>query len=239
MFLHDDRAPHGLFMVCKRWYQQQMAAHLQDTEIFQEDPRPWKDTAAELSQELKRLGFQAGTGILYNYGIWKPKKGKFRFIAGTRSHPPDEGQSQANQAGGKVRQPKKEPPRSPTYHLSKSLVKVLDQVGKTLQALDERRQRESGVRCYWPILSVNDFTRLVRSHADEIVRQGMETYDFSTMYTSFDQHTILNNVMEAFREAQQEAASLCPQAQTCLASRRKDGSSERAGVQTKFGTCYG
>ena len=57
---------------------------------------------------------------------------------------------------------------------------------------------------------MNDFTRLVRSHAEEIIRQGMETFDFSTMYTSFDQRTILENVMEAFGEAQQEVASMCP-----------------------------
>ena len=146
VFLHDDRAPHGLFMVCKRWYQQQMASHLQDTEIFQEEPRPWKDIAAEVSQELKRLGFQAGTGIPYNYGIWKPKKGKFRFIAGTRSTPPDVEQVEPTQDGRRDSPLKKEPPRSPTYHLSKSPVKVLDHVGKPFTILmnDAKGRPESG-----------------------------------------------------------------------------------------------
>ena len=87
---------------------------------------------------------------------------------------------------------------------------MLDHVGSTLQKLDESRQRETGLRCYWPINSVNAFTRYLRVHAAEIAQHGMATYDFSTMYTSFDQGTILLNVMAAYKEAQEQEASRCP-----------------------------
>ena len=49
---------------------------------------------------------------------------------------------------------------------------------------------------------MNEFTRFVRIHASDICKLGMATFDFSTMYTSFDQEVICNNVMKAFKEAQ-------------------------------------
>ena len=42
VFLHDDRAPHGLLM---RWYQKEMAKYIQDSSIFLDDPRPWEEVA--------------------------------------------------------------------------------------------------------------------------------------------------------------------------------------------------
>ena len=38
----------------------------------------------KLKEKLSHFGFKAGTGVIYNYGIWKPMKQKFRIIAGTR-----------------------------------------------------------------------------------------------------------------------------------------------------------
>ena len=94
--------------------------------------------------------------------------------------------------------------------LCKALVRVLDHIGTSLQAVDEQRQREKGLRCYWPINSVNQFTRYVCTPATEVAEQGMATYDFSTMYTSFNQDTICRNVMAAFKKAQDHEASRCP-----------------------------
>ena len=87
---------------------------------------------------------------------------------------------------------------------------VLDTVGNSLQSLDEQRQRETGLKCYWPIKSVNQFSRLVRTHEADLTRNGMATYDFSTMYTSFSQEAILKNVMEAYGEAQLHDICRCP-----------------------------
>jgi hypothetical protein len=57
---------------------------------------------------------------------------------------------------------------------------------------------------------VNEFTRYIRVHAADIATQGMATFDFSTMCTSFEQATICKNVMVAFNEAQLFEASRCP-----------------------------
>ena len=124
VFLHDDRAPHGLFIVCKRWYQKEMAQYLEDTSVFEEDTRPWEEIATTLEAEIESFGFKAGRGIPYNYGIWKAKKQKFRYIAGTRSPPSAPGSENDRKRSG--------PPRSPTYFLCKALVKVLDRVGDSL-----------------------------------------------------------------------------------------------------------
>ena len=202
VFLHDDRAPHGLFFVCKRWYQKEMAQYLGDNQVFEGVQTPWPAIASQLEAQVDKFGFKPGKGIPYNYGIWKAKKGKFRYIAGTRSPPPAEADNES--------QARKGPPRSPTYFLCKALVKVLDHVGNSLQAADEQRQRDIGLKCYWPINSVNQFSRLVRTYSADIAGHGMETYDFSTMYTSFKQDTILKNVMEAYKEAQLHEASRCP-----------------------------
>ena len=56
VFLHDDRAPHGFFMVCKRWYQKDMAKYLSDSEVFEEIQRPWSEIAMEVAAQVKTLG---------------------------------------------------------------------------------------------------------------------------------------------------------------------------------------
>ena len=108
--------------------------------------------AQPIQDYLKALGFRAGKELFYNYGIWKPKKQKFRFIAGTRPPPPPEG-------GG--REAGRSAP-GPTYFLCKELVSVLKVLIRSLKELDEIRQRP-GLRCFWGIDSVGEFTRMVRA----------------------------------------------------------------------------
>jgi len=117
VFLHDDRAPHGLVMACKRWYQKEMAKYLTDTSIFENcHTLSWKNVA-DCAQEFNiAKGFSTGAGIIYNYGIWKPVKGKFRFIAGTRSPCRDE-------APGLELGKMYGTPRQPLFDAHKSLVK--------------------------------------------------------------------------------------------------------------------
>ena len=61
-----------------------MAEYLADSSIFAEDTRQWPEIAELLRTGLEAAGFPMGKGLVYNYGIWKAKKGKFRFIAETR-----------------------------------------------------------------------------------------------------------------------------------------------------------
>jgi hypothetical protein len=134
VFVHDDRAPHGLVFVCKRWYQRQMAAYLADSSVFEEVPASWEEVVERLAEFNRKWGFPTGAGVVYNYGIWKPSKGKFRYIAGTRKcrDPPAEAAAPETDS----RRPKG-PPRQPLYHLNKALVKFL----KVVRGHSGRRMR--------------------------------------------------------------------------------------------------
>ena len=215
VFLHDDRAPHGLFVVCKRWYQREMARYLSDNSVFEEVSLTWQQTldlpaplGPGIKAKLLDFGYKCGDGVYYNYGIWKPRKLKFRFIAGTRAavqHPFD-GSSSQNQPPDR----KRGPPRSPMYFLCKDLVRLLNVVIKSLKEADARNQAETGLRCFWGIDSINEFTRSVRVNADFIASHGMATYDFSTMYTAFPLDILVHNVMSSVREAMEYEASKAP-----------------------------
>ena len=102
VFLNDDRAPHGLVLVCKRWYQREMAKYLTDNKIFQVCRTSWDEVVKQAEIFNKKWGFATGAGIVYNYGIWKPKKGRFR----SKPRQPGEQQSTSRSVG---------PPRQPLY----------------------------------------------------------------------------------------------------------------------------
>ena len=195
VFLHDDRAPHGLMFVCKRWYQKQMANYLADSSVFEDVTEPWSAVVERLAEINKRLEFPTGGGVVYNYGIWKPSKKKFRFIAGT--HKSREAQSE----GGEEQAEKKEPPRQPMYALNKALVALLKNVEGALREKDEERQQKEGIKAFWGIDSVESFVRMIRTHTPDILGGGLETADFTTMYTAFTFDTIINRTMLSAQEA--------------------------------------
>ena len=109
----------------------------------------------------KQWGFTTGKGIDYNYGVWKPVKKKFRFIAGTRSPPP------SAQATDDATSRAKGPPRKPLYHLNKALVRLLKAVRQALIEKDEDRQLKESRKCWWGIDSMKAFAQLVCTHARE------------------------------------------------------------------------
>ena len=86
-------------------------------------------------------------GIVNTYGIWKPLKGKFRFIAGTRLPSRDEapGLELGKMSG---------PPRQPVFDTHKSLVKLLQIVEHTLKEKDQLRQQQEGIKAFWGILAI-------------------------------------------------------------------------------------
>ena len=216
VFLHDDRAHPEIFIVCKRWYQKEMAKYLADGSVFDDVSGSWEELISGttgLKTTLQNVfGFRCGEGIVYNYGIWKPTKGKFRFIAGTRTSSASESGTSAPEARMDC-SGKKGPPRSPTYFMCKALVKMLNVAIHTLRELDETRHAETGLKCFWGIDSVNAFTRMVRANADMVVRHGLSTYDFTTMYTSFSQATLIRNAMVSLTEAFEYEASKAPPGQ--------------------------
>jgi hypothetical protein len=210
VFLHDDRAPHGIYMACRRWYEKEMAVYLEDSSVFEAVHEDWDTISSKIKEKLNTFGFPMGPAIVYNYGIWKPKKGKFRYIAGSRKpDPPAEPDTpQRSPANASPAHPG--PPRSPGYFLSKALVAALKHVMQSLRDNDDIRQRDTGLRCFWVFESVGEYARFVRTHATQIASSGLQTYDFTTMYTIFDQSTLVSNVMQAIAEAQHFEASKSP-----------------------------
>jgi hypothetical protein len=191
VFLLDDRAPHGFFVVCKRWYQREMAKYLDDNSVFEASDLTWPQVVELAKKFNDEWDFATGTGIVYNYGIWKPTKGRFRFIAGTRSGPrPRDAPSKP--AG---------PPRQPLYEAHKVLVRILQHIEDALREKDQIRQSEEGIKAFWGIDSVNAFTRMVRANADVVLKNGMETVDFCTMYTSFPFRSMIDRTLMAVDEA--------------------------------------
>ena len=124
-------------------------------------PQDDESVAREFNE---KWGFEDGDGVVYNYGIWKPTKGKFRFIAGTRSKPrqPDSRRSIS-------------PPRQPLYFAHKELVKLLQHVEHSLKEKDTLRQIHEGVKAYWGIDSIRAFTAMARTNPDAILRHGQIT----------------------------------------------------------------
>ena len=191
VFLLDDRAPHGFFVVCKRWYQREMAKYLNDNSVFEITNKSWEDVVEEARRFNAPTDFVTGTGIVYNYGIWKPTKGRFRFIAGTRSGP-NPRNAPSKPAG---------PPRQPLYEAHKALVRILQLVEDALREKDKIRLSEEGIKAFWGIDSVNAFTRMVRAHSDIVLANGQETVDFCTMYTSFPFKAMIERTIYAIDEA--------------------------------------
>ena len=106
---------HGMVVVCKRWYQQEMARYLSYNKVFEEcDTMAWEDVERQASAFNRNWCFRTVDGVGYNYGIWMPTKQKFRYIAGTRSK---------HAQSSKARIPG--PPRQPLYEAHKTLVRLL------------------------------------------------------------------------------------------------------------------
>jgi hypothetical protein len=192
VFIHDDRAPHGLVAVCKRWYQKAMAVYLADTCVFEPESGTWEQVEQAAVEFNMKWGFSTGRGVVYNYGVWKPKKNAFRYIAGTRSKPVEPAQQGRRPTG---------PPRQPLYDAHKTLVRLLQKVETTLKDKDKLRQADEGIKAYWGIDSISAFTRLVRTNPEAVLQHGQLTADFVTMYTAFPFGTMIARTMESVTEA--------------------------------------
>ena len=168
-----------------------MAKYLTDNNVFELCDITWDDVVKQAKDFNDQGEFATGTGIVYNYGIWKPTKGRFRFIAGTRSGP------RPREATGKPAGP----PRQPLYEAHKALVRILQHIEDALREKDKIRQSEEGIKAFWGIDSVNAFTRMVRANADVVLQNGQETVDFCTMYTSFPFRSMIDRTISAIEEA--------------------------------------
>ena len=197
VFTHDDRGPHGLAIHCRRKYEKEMAVFLSSPGVFETCTESWETVSKSIKQFLSEVHFPVGNGLPYSYGMWKPIKGSYRFITGTRR--------QSGAIEQPVNPPKKParpgPPRAPLYFLAKHMVNVLKHVCKTLQDIDQVRISQGGPQCYWSIDSVDQFTKRLRAEAAFVVQHPQRTVDFTTMYTELEHKRILTNVEQALAEA--------------------------------------
>ena len=176
-------------VICKRRYMREMAKYLSDSTVFETCDHSWEDVeqdAAVVNQKWVNKD-----GVVYNYGIWKLTKQRFRYIAGTRSKPRQP--SDSRRPSGPLRQP--------LYHAHKELVRLLQQVEKTLLEKDKLRQVNEGVKAFWGIDSTRAFPAMVRTNPDAILEHGQMTADFCTMYTAFPFNTMISRTMESIGEA--------------------------------------
>ena len=106
-----------------------MARCLTDTEVFEGVPTSLASVCEGLKEKLSHSGFKADKGVIYNYGIRKPVKQKFRFIAGTTKDQDvrDHEENQRSVHG---------PTRCPTYYLANFMVGALKAVVSSLKQLD-------------------------------------------------------------------------------------------------------
>ena len=86
----------------------------------------------QIAADDTKWGFPTEKGVAYICGIWKPKKQRFRFIAGTRAVAREEGGDPWRSA---------DPPGQP----HKALMWLLQHVAKALKEKYKLRQREEGI----------------------------------------------------------------------------------------------
>ena len=95
-----------------------MAQHLTQAEVFEVQTRGWDEIWNEMRNEQAAMGYETGTEMPYHYGVWKPLKGDYRSITGTRANP-NEGAAQDGR-----KQKRTGPPQAPTYDMGEEMVKM-------------------------------------------------------------------------------------------------------------------
>ena len=59
--------------------------------------------------------------------------------------------------------------------------------------------------------SPEEFARLARIHPTTLISNPLVTADFTTMYTCFNQETMVTRIMDALKEAQAYEATRTPE----------------------------
>ena len=62
VFVPDDRAPHGIYAICRRLYCRSLASYLSSADHFRIIDRPWSDILSDLKTALSSIGFDCASG---------------------------------------------------------------------------------------------------------------------------------------------------------------------------------
>ena len=100
---------------------------------------------------------------------------------------------------------------------------------RSLKEKDLDYQERTGRRRYWVVESPEEFARLARVNASIITQHPMATADFTSMYTCFNQVTMVTRIINALEEAQAFEASRHPEGEQPPSQPPPDGAGMMAG----------
>ena len=176
VFGPEDRAPHGFFFACGRWYADKLNARLGETGAFVVETSTRDAILGGLRSFNDSLGLKHHDRLPYLYGAWKAKKKAFRWIAGTS-------RVQDETPRGEGEDPDtKGPPANALSEVGRVLVKALQHVLRSLRTKDRRGRSHGGPTRYWVAEDVQEVVEEFRTRASVLAAVPWATYDFTTMY---------------------------------------------------------
>ena len=147
VFGHEDRSPHAVQCICKKFYQAALATQLAAPGVFTPLNVPAEEVMERVEAENKSRDFEHHNRLPYLYGTWKAKKKSFRWIAGTCKT--EEDKKREKEHGAVVGKPK-----NALSTVGGLLVKWLQVVLHTLKKKDQL-QAGKGIRHFWSSTCAN------------------------------------------------------------------------------------
>jgi hypothetical protein len=178
-------------MVCKQLYLAKLEEQISDTAVFEQVKETREEILKRHEAANKRWSCDHFNRLPYLYGVFKPTKRNFRWIAGT-----------SKEADPRPKKPgEKEKPRASVYAIARRAVGILRVVMDTLRMISSERHRVEGIRTCWYVESLEEVAMQLRRLPEEVWRQPMRTVNFTTMYTNLPHDELLAKVRSAVAEA--------------------------------------
>jgi len=199
VFGPEDRAPHALFFACGRLYAAKLNERLEQANAFSKETRPPKDLLEHIRSLNEDLQLIHHGRLPYLYGAWKAKKKAFRWIAGTARNQ-DERDPDAPEPDDDGK------PKNALSEAGRLMVKVLQNVMRTLRRKDREWVGQGNKARYWVIEDIDEFVQEFRVLAAGRALNSVPwaTYDFTTMYEALEHDRLVDGVMTAAKEAWEE-----------------------------------
>jgi hypothetical protein len=161
-----------------------------------------EDVLKGIEEFNNKLEVEHQDRLPYLYGCWKAKKKAFRWISGTtRAMDKQTKQQQSSQQPREKGKRNLGPPKNALSAIGSGLVKILQQVLKTLRTKDmEARGRGEPAR-FWVLEDIDECAQEFRALASHLEKVLWATYDFTTMYEALEHDKLLAGVMDAVGEA--------------------------------------
>ena len=191
VFINDDRAPHNVVIVCKRLYLQKLKEQIQDSSVYHLVTSEDKETILHRHAVWnKKWNLEHHQRLPYMYGVYKPTKKNFRWIAGTAKE------------RNEVRSPRKTgKPRASLYSAANLAVQLLKNIMETLRDISQQRMQNEGRQTCWFVESLEEVAQHLRRLPAKTLGKEMRTVDFLTMYTMLPHDKLLEHVESALNEA--------------------------------------